>query len=123
VESVENISALICGRCATVCDLDDKFCRHCGMALGDDPLPLKRDQHLPDVRPRVPAAVVRAAAVIAVGTITEIMARRLAREAGRRVASVTRLPIGRAKRGPQLVDDEPSVVSDTVFIRRVQMRR
>lgn len=95
------------------------------MALSDEQLPLKREQHLPVVsRPRVPGAVVRAVAVVAVGTLTEIMARRLAREAGRRVANVTRLPIGRQK--PKVLrrdDDEPQVLTDTVFIRRIQMRR
>jgi hypothetical protein len=117
--------AIICGRCATVCDQDDNFCKRCGMALSDEQLPLKREQHLPAVsRPRVRAAVVRAVAVVAVGTLTEIMARRVAREAGRRVASAVRLPIGRKQpKALRLVDDGPQVVSDTVFIRRIQVRR
>ncbi len=94
------------------------------MALSDEQLPLKRAQQLPvSWRPRVPGAIMRAAAVVAAGTITEIMARRLAREAGRRVANVTRLPIGRDKRVSTLIDDEPHVISDTVFIRRTQLRR
>lgn len=125
VGNVENSPTIICGRCATVCDLDDNFCKRCGMALSDEQLPLKREQHLPDVwRPRVSAVAVRAAAVVVVGTLTEIMARRLAREAGRRVANVVQLPIGRQKTKVLRRDDnEPQVVTDTVFIRRIQMRR
>ncbi len=92
------------------------------MPLSDGQLPLKREQRLPDVwRPKVPAVVVRAATVVAVGTLTEIIARRLAREAGQRVANVVRLPIGRGKpKALRLVDDETQVISDTVFIRRIR---
>ena len=123
VEVTHNAPTIICGRCATVCDLGDSFCKRCGMTLSDEQLPLSRQQLLPDVRrPRVPAAVVRAVAAVAVGTLTEIMARRLAREAGRRVANVVRLPIGRGKPNAlRLVDDEEGqLVSDTVFIRRIR---
>ncbi len=125
VENVDNPPALICGRCTTVCDLDDNFCKRCGMPLSDGQLPLKREQRLPDVwRPRVPAVVVRAATVVAVGTLTEIIARRLAREAGQRVANVVRLPIGRGKPKvvSQRIDEDAGAqfVSDTVFIRRIR---
>lgn len=112
---------MICGRCATVCDPDDRFCRHCGMALTDDQLPLKREPRVPDVwRPRVSGAVLRAATVVAVGAFTEIMARRLAREAGRRVANVTRFPGGKnaARSAPVVSFQEEHVVSETVYLRR-----
>lgn len=130
VESPHNdpLRTIICGRCATVCDLEDNFCRHCGMALGEQRLPLRRDQRLPAVwRPRVPAVVVRGVAVVAAGTLAELLARRLVRGAVRRVASVTRLPLRRERaRITPLRDDgdvDAHIVSDTLLVRHVRVRR
>lgn len=121
VEDIRELSTLICGRCATACDAGDRFCRQCGMSLTDDQLPLKREQRVPDVwRPRVSGALLRAATVVAVGAFTEIMARRLAREAGRRVANVTRLPGSKnaAPAAPVVSFQEEHMVSETVYLRR-----
>ena len=93
------------------------------MPLSDDQMPLKRESHLPVIAsPRVPAAVVRAVAVVAAGAVTEIMARRLAREAGRRVTNAVRL---RGRRAPKAltVVDQPATISDELYIRRIHMRR
>lgn len=94
------------------------------MPLSDGQMPLRHESRLPVVaRPRVPAGVVRAAAVVAAGALTEIMARRLAREAGRRVTNVVRLPGRREAKALTPVADEPTLISDTLYVRRIHMRR
>jgi hypothetical protein len=123
VETANNSQTIICGRCSSVCDADDNFCRRCGMPLTDEQLPLRHESRVPAVSaPRVPRAVVRAAAVVAVGALTEIMARRVAREAGRRVTNVVRFP-GRSKKALAPVLEEPAAISDELYIRRIRVRR
>lgn len=123
----------LCSRCDGAYDGDDNFCRHCGSPLFDDEqLPVVRETRLPAVsRPSVPASFVRGAAVVAFGKLAEMAVRRLARIAiGRgsgRASSVEKMPAGGAK--GEIVPREDSLpedallVSETVMVRRVRIRR
>jgi threonine dehydrogenase-like Zn-dependent dehydrogenase len=69
----------------------------------------------------------RGVAVVAAGTVAELVARRLVHNAARRVASVTRLPVRRAKadvaQKREEADADAQLLSDTLFVRRVRIRR
>ena len=127
-EASSPLETIICGRCATACEAEDNFCRHCGMALQDRPLPsVRQAAPLPAVwRPRVPGAVVRGAAFVAAGTIAEALVRRMVRRALGRTAGA-RAPAARSRRAavvrPEPMPDDAQVVSDTVLFRRVRIRR
>ena len=120
---------LLCGRCATAYDTDDKFCRQCGLSLYDAPLPaLRNGQNLPAVwRPPLPAPVLQAAAFVAAGKVAEIAVRGLARRVLRRSPKPMEAP---AERQADLVpkdearsEDVTHVVSETVVLRRISFRR
>ncbi len=121
------LETVLCGRCATLGDADDNFCRHCGLSLTEQQLPSVRDgRALAAVRrPPLPAAVVRGAAIVAVGTLAELLVRRLVRGALRQGASVVRLPVRRAKREgiAESLPDDAQVVTDTLLLRRIRIRR
>jgi len=117
---------VICGRCAMVCDMEDNFCRQCGMALSDRRLPIRREARLPALRtPRVPAVVARGVVVVAAGTIAELLAKRIVRSATTRVANVVTRPAGRkrAEIVPLHDDSGAQFISDTLFVRRIRVRR
>jgi hypothetical protein len=119
---------LLCGRCATACDAEDNFCRHCGLALHDPQLPaISNGRHLPTVwQPPVPVAVMKGAAFVAAGTIAEILVRRMVRSAFNRGPKPSRAVAGRSSAVAEV--DEPlpedtQVVSETVLFRRIRFRR
>jgi len=117
---------LICGRCATVCDVDDNFCRRCGMALQDSQLPSVRNGRALPVawRPRVPAVVMKGAAFIAAGTLAELVIRRAVRrafgQAGRLPASKARGELAGRDGG---LPEETQLLSEMFLLRRVRIRR
>lgn len=117
----------LCGRCGTDCDLEDNFCRNCGLALHDPQLPAVRDErHLPAVwRPQLPA-VVRGVTVVAVGTIAEVMVRRLVRSfinRGRNGHSTAHRAKGDVVPHGDAIPDDTQMVSETLLLRRVRFRR
>lgn len=119
--------AVVCGRCAATAAPEDNFCRNCGRALRDQHLPSVREERLPAAwQPSLSAVVARGAAVVAVGTLAELVARRLLRAAVSRAPKAPRLPARHTK--PHLVPrDEPDsgeqVVSETLLLRRIRIRR
>src|SRR3990172_10377591 len=74
---------VLCGRCASVCDPEDNFCRHCGLPLHDDStLPSVRNGAMPVASPPpFPAAVVKGAAFVAAATPAEMFLLHLLRPA------------------------------------------
>jgi hypothetical protein len=119
---------LLCGRCATACDPEDNFCRHCGLALNYPQLPvISNGRHLPTVwQPPVPVAVVKGAAFVAAGTIAEILVRRMVRGAFGRGPRTSRAPARRRLAVAEADDslpDDTQVVSETVLFRRIRFRR
>ena len=115
---------LLCGFCTTAYEPDDNFCRHCGVPLQDDTqLPAVRERQLPAIRQTsLPAGVARGAAVVAAGTIAEVLVRRAVRGLFNRTAP------GRRSKGEvvprqDLPDEETELLSETFLLRRVRIRR
>ncbi len=120
---------LHCARCDTPYDDGDNFCRRCGASLSGSRLPAVRDSY--NVVPwqgSVPA-LVQGAAVVAAGSLAEMLLRRLVSRAlrPRRIG----LPAKRAAQAPApsaAAEDEAlpadiQVVSETLLFRRVRLRR
>jgi hypothetical protein len=118
---------LLCGRCDTAYDPEDNFCRNCGFALNEQRLPSVRERNLPALwRPPVPAFVVRGAAVVAAGTIAEMLARRLVRNVLSREPRRERAVVAKSKKKAQPVapmPDDIQMVSETLLLKRVRFRR
>lgn len=116
-----------CGRCATLSDPDDNFCRHCGLPLAEQRLPSVRNGHsLPALwRPPVPAAVVKGAAFVVAGTLAEALLRRLARRAlGRdRTAQPAKRSGGGSVTAAGGLPDDGQIMSETLLLRHVRVRR
>ncbi len=117
---------ILCGRCATACDLEDRFCRQCGLSLHESGLPSLWDEpQLPAVWKPSTSVIARGAAVVAAGTVAEILLRRLARGVfGRRSESkdgVTNevVPVD----ANSASDDDEQYVSETLLLRRIRFRR
>ncbi len=119
---------LLCGRCDTLYDPEDNFCRHCGLPLHEQHLPSVRDSRdLPAVwQPSLPATVIKGAALVAAGTLAPRLALGLLRRALRRGPKASHSPARRAKGEvlPQqdAMPEDAQVVSETFLLRRVRIR-
>ncbi len=123
--------ALHCPRCDAAYDEGDNFCRRCGANLNGSNLPAVRDSYevaLPWKGQSMPA-LVRGAAVVAAGTLTEMLLRRLVSRAFRpkRVRWPVQRPAEAVTAAPAPSDDsmpaDTHVVSETFILRRVRLRR
>ena len=120
---------LLCGRCASAYDAEDKFCRHCGTPLHDQQLPSVRDEAgLPAVwRPPLRAVVVRGAVFVAAGTMAEMFIRRLVRRALGQRPWALRSPVRReatpATERDETAHGDAELVSETLLVRRIRFRR
>lgn len=133
---------LRCQSCDVPYDPSDNFCRRCGASLNDSSLPAEAVR-LPAIpnhsyetvawRPTLPVAV-RGAAVLAAGTLAEVVLRGLAsrlfqrgaRAAARRTGHENnrrRTEIVKAEPGEEPTGQEAQIVSETWFFRRVRVRR
>ena len=120
------LGSIICDRCQEACDLDDNFCRHCGLSLLERPsLPSVRSAtRLPAIRPpSVPATVAKGAAFVAVGKITELVVRRMARS----VLGIGKTPRKHAQAElvakREATSQTSEIVSETVLFRQIRIRR
>lgn len=111
---------LLCA-CGATYDAGDNYCRRCGLPLRAD-VPSVREQFPATVwQPPVPPAMLKAAGVLAAGTLAEYMMRRLVRRA---LAPVRALVPGRPQPalragGPPTPTD---VFQETVIVRRLRIR-
>jgi hypothetical protein len=111
----------VCPDCDSVVDPDDNFCRRCGAAVAAARLPAVRPEMAATIwQPRVPR-VVKGAAVMAMGTVGQYLVRR----------AITNVLTGgrprpsravRVQRDDGLVD-EAQIITETVMMRRVRIRR
>lgn len=115
-----------CPGCGTGLDLDDNFCRHCGLSSGRAALPVLRPQAAAAVWQPSVSPVVKGAAVMAAGTVGQFLLRRVVRgivdgNAQRRPSRATRLR--RNRRNDDGMVDEAQIITETVMMRRVRLRR
>lgn len=123
---------LLCPECGTPYDPADDFCRRCGAPVSDRRLPAVRRNYQPVAwQPPVPA-LVQGAAVLAAGTVAEILIRKLI---GRFFRPRSLLPILRRPGKTPLeivprddeemeeMEPEAQIESQTVVFRRVRLRR
>ena len=126
VVAAHTLGIIVCGRCQESRDLDDNFCRHCGFSLLEQPpLPSVRSTRLlPAIRPpSVPATVAKGAAFVAVGKITELVVRRMARS----VLGIGKTPRKHAQAEliakREATSQTTEIVSETVLFRQIRIRR
>jgi hypothetical protein len=129
-----------CPDCSTLYELDDNYCRQCGMYLPamralPAVAPAREARALEATRPGLPAPVTRMATAIAVGTALQIglgiAGKLLANQAANKAVSASLKPRGKQKsqraQTPARRDEDPvggaAAVSETLIIRRVWIRR
>ena len=115
---------VFCKSCGIAMDAEDNFCRRCGVGARVNALPAVRDQALPAVwRPTVSPAV-KGAAVMAAGTVGQFLLRRAVNGiiSGGQPGTARAIKIRRPKERDGLVD-EAQIITETVMMRRVRIRR
>jgi hypothetical protein len=113
-----------CRTCGTGIDQDDNFCRRCGASARTQALePVRRSAPPAIWRPHVSPAI-KGAAVMAAGTVGQFLLRRAVNGflgAGRaHNARAIRIRPPRERDG---LVDEAQVITETVMMRRVRIRR
>ena len=115
---------VFCKACGIAMDADDNFCRRCGANARVGSLPAVREPTLPTMwRPSVSPAV-KGAAVMAAGTVGQFLLRRAVNGiigAGR--SHDPRAIQIRRPRGGDGMADEAQIITETVMMRRVRIRR
>jgi len=126
--SKRNGELLLCKRCGSPYDPDDRFCRRCGASLSGANVPAVRPDFQAVVwRPRVPA-VVQGAAAIAAGTLAEIVLKRLIKRLlrPRSLLPALRKDSVSSVLGPDQNDGtqpDAEIESEAFMVRRVRVRR
>lgn len=115
------MSQPLCNTCGTQLDEADNFCRQCGVAQSQ--VPTIRRAAVPAVwQPQV-SPVVKGAAVMAAGTIGQFVFRRMVSGLlGRGQKNSRAIKIRRPKGDDGMVD-EAQVITETIMMRRVRIRR
>jgi len=111
-----------CASCEALIDASDNFCRRCGSAV-EPTLPAVRSSTSTTIWQPAVSPVVKGAAVMAAGTVGQFLFRR---------AVSTLLNGGRSRRaganqvrrrGDDGMVDEAQIITETVMMRRVRVRR
>ena len=128
-ESPREGHLLICECCGSSHDPDDGFCRKCGASLSGSRVPAVRRDYQPVVwRPAVPV-VVQGAAAIAVGTLAEVILRRVVRRVFRprsllpALKAKTKKPLQVVRNPEELEEPESQYESETIVLRQIRLRR
>ena len=117
--------ATTCSACTFGIDEGDNFCRRCGLALEESaPLPVARgNTSLTIWRPQA-SPVVKGAAVMAAGTIGQFVVRRaISRFLGGDGPRKKRRSFFPTRRRDDGMVDEAQIITETVMMRRVRIRR
>jgi hypothetical protein len=110
----------VCPECRAMLEIDDNFCRRCGATVGAR-LPAVRGQLSPAIwQPQVPR-IVKGAAVMAAGTVGQYLMRRV-------ITNVLSGGKQRPRRSIRVKEndgmlDEAQIITETVMMRRVRIRR
>lgn len=114
-----------CPSCGFASDAGDNFCRRCGASIGTAQLPAVRTTSATTIwQPNV-SPVVKGAAVMAAGTVGQFLFRRAVSGIFGTSGTPRRngvLPIRRGRGGDGMVDDA-QIITETVMMRRVRIRR
>lgn len=113
-----------CHACGYAIDAEDNFCRRCGMAVGRAGLPAVRGATSVTLWQPHMSPVVKGAAVMAAGTIGQFLFRRAVSTVlggGKRASR--RASILPARRRDDGLVDEAQIITETVMMRRVRIRR
>lgn len=112
-----------CSACGTVVGADDNFCRKCGTAVHELRLPAVRRSAVPSIwRPQVSPAV-KGAAVMAAGTIGQYLFRRAVSGVLGGSTRSQAIKIRRPRERGDGMADEAQIITETVMMRRVRIRR
>jgi hypothetical protein len=117
------MDASYCSSCGLQLEATDNFCRRCGFAAADHAgLPAVRAQATPSIwKPQVSPAV-KGAAVMAAGTVGQFLLRKAVNGLVNRPQRTGTINIRQPKQKDGLVD-EAQVITETVMMRRVRIRR
>jgi hypothetical protein len=111
-----------CPACGGAIDAEDNFCRQCGTSLAVSRLPAVRKNAVPALwRPAVSPAV-KGAAVMAAGTLGQFLFRRAVSNVlgGSNRSQAIKIRRPRERDG---LADEAQIITETVMMRRVRIRR
>ena len=120
-----------CSNCGNLCALDDNFCRKCGASLRNVRVPAARNgSQLPVAWRSAMPVVAQGAAIFALGAAIRMLLRMLSRRAVHLPASLirrqpakkkaSRLP---ARKGEEEQPEGSYTVQETLFLRRIILRR
>lgn len=115
---------VFCTTCGTGVDAADNFCRQCGSASRASRLPAVRGTSAAAIwRPTVSPAV-KGAAVMAAGTVGQFLFRRaMDGMFGGSKRKSNALQIRRPRERGDGMADEAQIITETVMMRRVRIRR
>ena len=113
-----------CTKCGTAADASDNFCRQCGSASQASRLPAVRATSSAAIWRPVVSPAVKGAAVMAVGTVGQFLFRRAVGGmfGGNRRKS-NALQIRRPRQRGDGMADEAQIITKTVMMRSVRIRR
>jgi hypothetical protein len=113
-----------CSACTFGIDQGDNFCRRCGLALEESaPLPVARGStSLTIWRPQA-SPVVKGAAVMAAGTLGQFVVRRAISSLLGEGPRKKRRSLFPSRRRDDGLVDEAQIITETVMMRRVRIRR
>jgi hypothetical protein len=113
-----------CDNCAAELEVADNFCRHCGSPAVRHEVPAVRSPAALTVWKPNPSPVVKGAAVMAAGTIGQFLVRRAVTSLLARPDRQRRRSRGlRRSRDDDGMLDEAQIITETVMMRRVRIRR
>jgi hypothetical protein len=113
----------ICASCQASVELDDNYCRRCG-ASTERSLPVVRSNMSTTVWQPAVSPVVKGAAVMAAGTVGQFLFRRAVTSllGGGRSRKAGAITVKRPRGNDGMVD-EAQIITETVMLRRVRVRR
>jgi hypothetical protein len=113
-----------CSACGIGMDAGDNFCRRCGAGVAPSNLPAVRQPTATTIWQTNVSPVVKGAAVMAAGTVGQFLFRRMVSNliGGGNARPRKALQVRRARGNDGMVD-EAQVITETVMMRRVRVRR
>ena len=115
-----------CSPCGFALDSNDNFCRRCGTSVTAPTLPVvRRDSTAAVWQPQV-SPVVKGAAVMAAGTVGQFLFRRMVSSmlgSGSKRRKTPLVRVGGKNRERDGMVDEAQIITETIMMRRVRVRR